>query len=126
MGNVRRTRTVSNIQDDLVPILGPEARNGIPTPDGLLAWSRSQCLVFLRRLGSTKVAVLSGEFLRIDPIDPIGLVPTKESWICARVPGETASEFASRSRELAKHKIDDESNDELLVVLDFSNQQNAA
>ena len=115
---------MDNTQEEILSILGPAARNAIPAPSGSLGWSKSQCLEILERLKSTKIAVLSGECLRMEPI--IGLIPAHDGWTCMRAPGETAVDYASRSRELARHKIDDEAHDELLIVLDLSDQREAA
>ena len=103
--------------------LGRDADQGIALPDGSFAWSPSQCMQILESLTSTKVAVVSGEFFRAEPI---GLVPAYDGWTCERGPGELASEYASRSREVAADQMRMESHSELHVVLQFSGQEDAA
>ena len=104
-------------------ILGRDTQPGIALPDGSLAWSVDQCLEILSAMETTTIAVLGGEFYRDELI---GLVPAYTGWSCEPAPGETASDFALRSRELARHRVREGSHEAQYVVLRMSYQQDAA
>jgi hypothetical protein len=114
---------VDETQEILQSILGQDAQCGIALPDGSCAWSRLQCLQIIESLDSTKVAVVEGEFFRAEPL---GLVPAFAGWSCERAPGETATEYAERSRELAAGKVRHATESDVHVVLRLSDQQEAA
>jgi Immunity protein 40 len=104
-------------------VLGRSSDRGIARPDGSFAWSRMQCLDILRSLDATKVAVAGGEFFRGEPI---GLVPAYDGWTCERAAGETATDYAVRSRSVATYQIEMEAHADLLAVLQLSDQDDAA
>ena len=110
-------------QEFLLKILEGTAREGTALPDGSFAWSRLQTLSILEELGASKIAVIAGEFFRVESV---GIVPAFDGWECARISGESAADYALRSRELARWKVNLEEYAECLVVLDFSDQQSAA
>lgn len=110
-------------QELVARILGRSAREGVPLPDGSFAWSRLQVLSILEELGTSKVAVNAGEFFRTDPL---GMVPAFEGWECRHISGESAIDYALRSRELARGKVNQDEHSEFLVVLEFTDQQTAA
>ena len=92
-------------------------------PDGKVALTRLQCLKLFKDLESTKTAIVSGEFFRSETI---GLVPAYDGWVCERAPGETAVDYALRSRELALAKINDSDSSGSHVVLTIIDQLDAA
>lgn len=114
---------MSETHEIVQAILGRDAQHGIALPDGSFAWSNLQCLQIIKSLDSTKVAVVEGEFFRAEPI---GLVPAYAGWTCERAPGETATEYAERSRELAACKVRHGAESDVHVVLRLSDQQDAA
>jgi hypothetical protein len=101
---------------------------GVPIEaiDGELAWSANAARAVVEALRNTTVAIVSGEILRAEPV---GLVPTYNGWAVERNVGETASEYAARSRQIALERIGAESASETgreFYALRFSSQQDAA
>ena len=55
------------------------------------------------------------------------MVPTDENWCCDNLPGETATDFAHRSRTAAVAYIESrDENEQEIYALEFSDQQSAA
>jgi hypothetical protein len=72
------------------------------------------------------VAILSCEVFRSDRV---GLVPLYAGWSVERQMGEAASDFATRSRKVAKDKIEAQtrsSEGACFFAMAFSGQQDAA
>ena len=90
------------------------------------AWSREDALAVVECLRGTKVAIEGGEVFRTDRL---GLRTAIEIWDCERIAAETATDYAERSRDMARGRIEAtpaaESGD-LLYALTFSDQQEAA
>ncbi len=121
---MNRRRLSSDEKRKLVQgVFGRSSDRAIALPDGSFAWSRMQCLDILRSLDTTKVAVEGGEFFGVEPI---GLVPAYDGWTCERASGETATDYAVRSRSVATYQIGMEAHADLLVVLQLSDQDDAA
>ena len=114
---------MDDTHEAVLAFLGRNAEQGCALPDGSFAWSSSQCLEILKTLESTKVAVIEGEFFETQPI---GLVPAYTGWSCERWGGETATDYAARSRDLAADHVQMEEHAEMHVVLTFSDQNEAA
>ena len=101
---------------------------GIPvgSPGSGLAWSAGVALAIVDALRNSTVAVLSCEVFRSDRV---GLVPLYAGWSVERQMGEAASDFATRSRKVAKDKIEAQtrsSDAECFFAMAFSSQQDAA
>jgi hypothetical protein len=100
---------------------------GIPLHDAddeEIAWPREPAVEIIHSLEGSKVAVISVEIYRSQAW---GLVPTDENWCCETLPGETATDFAHRSRTAALAYIEArEENEQEFYALEFSDQQLAA
>ena len=114
---------MSDSWDILREALGEDVGQGVPMPDGTVAWSASQCVEVVKALRSTKVAVHGGEFFHSEPI---GLVPTYEGWNCTRAYGESATDFAVRSREMVIALATSDEHAAQHIVLRLGDQENAA
>lgn len=86
----------------LSPALRTAARllhaHGIGDP----AWRREDALAVLDCLDGTPVIVLGSDVYRIDGEHP---VPAYDNWSCEPLPGESAADYAGRSRERAREYI---------------------
>jgi len=108
---------------DLPPeVVEAAGDTGIELPDGSLAWSPTQCVQLIDSLHGTKIAIPEAELYRSRAI---GLVPLYQGWNCERTPGETATDYALRSRDLALARVTTLV-DEIFVVLHFDDQRDAA
>ena len=90
------------------------------------AWARDDALAVIASLRGTKVAIEGGEVYRTDRL---GLRPAIGVWSCDRLAGETATDYAERSRNLACGRIEatqETGASELLYAFVFSDQQDAA
>ncbi len=114
----------------MIPIELPEnlVKSGIPVgvETDHLAWNAIDAMSVLKSLRGTKIAIPSGEIYRSEHW---GLVPVYEGWSCDRVSGETATDYAERTRAKAGHII--ETRGDLRANTDFfafrfSGQQDAA
>ena len=103
--------------------LGGDIERGIELPDGSIVWSTAQTVEVIQALRATKIAVHGGEFYRSEPI---GLVPTYDGWHCTMAPGENATDFAVRSRELAVAQVTSGDHEGDHVVLKLGDQDTAA
>jgi len=114
---------MSDSQDILREALGEDVEQGTVMPDGSVAWSAAQCVEVVKALRSTKVAIHGGEFFHSEPI---GLVPTYEGWNCTKAHGESATDFAVRSREMAVAQVTREEHAAFHIVLRLGDQETAA
>ena len=96
---------------------------GVEMPDGTVAWTATEARTLLGHLCGSKVAVLEGELFKVEPIGP---VPLYQGWSCTRAPGETATDYARRSQELAQAEIDRCEDEDALFAFRFSDQRDAA
>jgi hypothetical protein len=107
----------------MIPVELPDELRaaGLPIEEGgdvNLAWDKTSALAALEAVRNSKIAVLSVDVYKLEAWGPI---PTEESWSCRRLSGETASEFAERSRHWAGHYIathDEQDGSLYLVYLD--------
>src|SRR5262245_7201761 len=68
-----------------------------------IAWSAMADRPVVKALRDSTVAIVSVEILRAEPI---GLVPAYKGWAVERNAGESATEYAARSRQVALAQID--------------------
>ena len=113
----------------MIPVEVPQEliTQGIPLhaeDDGEIAWPRQPALSIVHSLEGSKIAVVSVEIYRSQVW---GMVPTDENWCCDNLPGETATDFARRSRTAALAYIESrDENEQEIYALEFSDQQSAA
>jgi hypothetical protein len=114
----------------MIPEELPEnlVKSGIPpgAEMDLLAWNAVDAVSVLEALRGTKIAVPSGDIYRSEYW---GLVPIYEGWSCDRVSGETAADYAERSRAQAEGVIErpgDLQANRNFYAFHFSGQQDAA
>ena len=91
-----------------------------------LGWSTGDALEVIDALRGTKIAILGGDLCRSEQW---GVTPGYENWSCGVLPGETATEFAQRTQEVARARVEshaDDASGSLLFVLTFSGQDDAA
>jgi hypothetical protein len=91
-----------------------------------LAWSSGVAKAIVEALSSSTVAIVAGEIFRSDRV---GLVPLYSGWVVERHPGELATDFAARSRQVARMKIDAQAQagtGSEFYAFTFSSQQDAA
>lgn len=111
----------SEIPFDLVA----EAVEVGPAGAGEVGWCRKDALAVLHKLDDTKVSIGEGEVYEPAP----GGFVVADNWHCAHIRGETATEYANRSRADACGFIEGyEERDEqsAIFVMLFSDQQDAA
>ena len=116
LSRLQRTLTESPERRELLDYVDSHS---ISLADGTTAWSLDEALAFLDKLKGTPVAIRGGEFLRSGAS---GMTPVLPGWSCARDAGETAADYAMRSRELAEDEIRYGDEGRTHVVLDFSDE----
>ena len=103
-----------------------EAGVPIESAEAGLAWSAGVALEIVDALRNSTVAIVAGEVFRSDRV---GVVPLYVGWSVERRLGETASDLAARSRQVARDEIEAHTRagtgDELFAMT-FSSQQDAA
>jgi len=90
------------------------------------AWDREQVVALCERLHGTRVAVLGGA---VYVEQPWGFAATGAGWECERLPGESAPDYAVRSRVVAREFVGTHSpplGRTALFALFLSDQQDAA
>lgn len=88
------------------------------------AWPRDQALAVLSSLDGSTVAVL---LAHVYAPTPTGLLPTRDYSRCGPLPGESATEFARRSRAAARDFLEGRDDDpDALIAMSFSMQDDAA
>ena len=91
-----------------------------------VAWGKGDALEVIESLRGTKIAILGGDVYRSESW---GLAPTYDSWLCDRMEGEQAFEYAQRTRHEARAYIETYGagqDGNVLFSLRFSTQQEAA
>jgi hypothetical protein len=109
-----------------LPIDLKDAGVPVESPEPGLAWSAAAALAIVEALLHTTVAIVSCEVFRSDRV---GLVPIYEGWSIERRMGETASDFAARSRTVARDRIEARMRsgpETPFFAMTFSGQQDAA
>ena len=109
----------------------PELPEGLKTlavftsGTGMPAWSGKDALAVLDALSGTGIAIQDGEVYRLQ-VD--GLVSAHEGWTCQHAEGEPATDYAERSRAMARRFVEGRSpdGDDLFFLFRFSRQQDAA
>ena len=99
---------------------------GIPleSSESGLAWSSGVALAIVDALRNSTVAIVSCGVFRSDRV---GLVPLYTGWSVERHMDEAASDFAARSRKVAKEKIEAQTRSGAqFFAMAFSGQQDAA
>ena len=101
------------------------ARRGVAAPglpDGAVGWIRETALQLLQSLPG-KLAIFS-----IDVFDrvPGGFAASGDAWTSFRMANESAADFAVRTRREARAWVAAFPRDEVLFVIDFDDQAEAA
>jgi hypothetical protein len=121
------SRTVARGLTMSQPFLTPEivdlavAAPGLP--EGIVGWTLESLRRAIDALRSSKIAIVD-----LEVYDRVvwGFAPSGESWNCQRLPNESASDFALRSRDEARKWLDAFPRSEVLFVIQFSAQDFAA
>jgi hypothetical protein len=92
-------------------------------PEGSMGWTAESVRRAIDVLHGGKIALVG-----IDVYDRVvwGFAPADETWICYRLSGEPALAFAARSRAEARSWISRFPRENVLFVLEFSGQDDAA